>query len=415
VTQLRPVVIAGGGIGGLTLGLALAKNGLASTILERDEAFSEAGAGIQLGPNAVRILQGLGVGAPLTSLVTCPQAITVLDGPSGRPLARLPLGKWIARRHGAPYWVARRADLQAALLAAVKASPLIEVATAFEVARFEESGDEICVLSQDGRMARGALLVGADGHWSTVRHQLWPSNGLTFAGKTAARALLPMETLPRPYSEPVTCVWLAPQCHVVHYPVRGGAELAVVVIANEQWMGRGWSATADRETVLDKLAPFAPGLRKVLASARDWRKWALYDHSPLQRWSRGRTTLLGDAAHPILPFLAQGGAMAIEDAATLAAVLAAHQLDVAGALLQYERTRRPRVSRVQTASRQSGRIYHLAGPLAAARNLVLRNVPGGRIMSRYDWLYGWNCTYGPSQRHLVSQGSRGLGGHHELT
>jgi salicylate hydroxylase len=177
--------------------------------------------------------------------------------------------------------------------------------------------------------------------------------------------------------------------------------MAAVVIASDQWDRRGWSAAADREAVLDKLAPFTPKLRKVLSSARDWRKWALYEHTPLEHWSRGRATLLGDAAHPILPFLAQGGAMAIEDAATLAAVLAAHQPDAVGALLRYEHLRRRRVSRVQSASRTNGRIYHLAGPLAAARNLVLKNVPGGLIMSRYDWLYGWKASYCPSQ-YLVA-------------
>jgi salicylate hydroxylase len=393
VTELRPVVIAGGGIGGLTLGLALAREGIASAILERAEVFSEAGAGIQLGPNAVRVLQNLGVGAPLAPVVACPQAITVLDGPSGRPLARLPLGEWIAHRHGAPYWVARRADLQAALLAAVQASSLIEIVTAFEVEHFVERGAEICVVSKDGRRARGALLVGADGHWSTVRNRLWPSGAraLTFTGMTAARALLPAQAMPCPSTEPVTGVWLAPKRHVVHYPVRSGTEIAVVVIANDPWDGRDWSAAADRGTVLDTLALFAPQLRRVLASARDWRKWALYDHAPLEHWSQGRATLLGDAAHPVLPFLAQGGAMAIEDAATLAAVLAAHPGDTVGVLLRYERMRRQRVIRVQSASRNNGRIYHLAGPLAVARNLVLNNLPGARIMSRYDWLYGWKC------------------------
>jgi salicylate hydroxylase len=176
---------------------------------------------------------------------------------------------------------------------------------------------------------------------------------------------------------------------VVHYPVRSGTEVAAVVIANEHWMGKGWSAAADCETVVDKLAEFAPALRKIMASAGDWRKWALYNPPPLEHWSRGRSTLLGDAAHPILPFLAQGGAMAIEDAAALAKSLAAHPRDGAGALLQYERMRRQRVVRVQSASRNNGRIYNLAGPLAAARNFVLRQLPGGRIMSRYDWLYGW--------------------------
>jgi salicylate hydroxylase len=396
VTKCSPVVIAGAGIGGLALALALARKGIASTILERAAVFSEAGAGIQLGPNAVRVLRDLGVGDALAPAVACPQAITVLDGPSGRPLASLPLGGWIARRHGAPYWAARRADLQAALLAIVRASSLIEIVTAFQVERFEETGDQVCAWSKDRRMVRGHLLVGADGQWSTVRNQLWPSAALRFTGMTAARALLPEHAVPRPYKEPVTRLWLAPECHVVHYPVRGDTEIAVIVIANDAWGGRGWSATADREGVLDKVALFVPELREVLASARDWRKWAIYDHAPLERWSQGRATLLGDAAHPILPYLAQGGAMAIEDAETLAAELAAHRSDPAGALGRYENIRRQRVTRVQSASRINGRIYHLAGPLAAARNLVLRNLPGDRIMSRYDWLYGWKGDDGQS-------------------
>jgi salicylate hydroxylase len=154
-------------------------------------------------------------------------------------------------------------------------------------------------------------------------------------------------------------------------------------------MERGWSAPADRDAVFARLAVFAPALRNALASATEWRKWAIYDPSRLERWSRGRATLLGDAAHPIQPFLAQGGAMAIEDAATLAASVAAHASDAVGALSRYENMRRERVRRVQSASRNNGRIYHLAGPLAAARNFVLRHLPGGRIMSGYDWLYGW--------------------------
>jgi salicylate hydroxylase len=389
VTELRPLVIAGGGIGGLTLGLALAKRGIASTILERAEAFSEAGAGIQLGPNAVRLLQNLGAAVPLSPMVACPQDITVFDGASGEPLARLPLGEWIAQRHGAPYWVAHRADLQAALLAVARASSLIEIVTAFKVVGFDETPKGINVVGEDGRTVHGALLVGADGLWSAVRQRLWPSRGLTFAGKTAARTLLPARSVPRPFSDPLVGVWLAPRCHVVHYPVRCGEEVAVVVIGNEHWMGRGWSTTADRQSILSKLVAFAPALRCALASASEWRKWAVYDPSPLGRWSRGLATLLGDAAHPILPFLAQGGAMAIEDAEALAASVATHPSDAASALSQYERARRHRVRRVQSASRQSGRIYHLAGPLAAARNFVLRTLPGGRIMSRYDWLYGW--------------------------
>jgi salicylate hydroxylase len=393
VTDTGRILIAGGGIGGLTFAVALAARGVASTILERAATFSETGAGIQLGPNAVMVLTDLGVAERLASQAGKPDAIVVHDGPSGARLARLPLGDWIVRRHGAPYWVAHRANLQSALVEAARSTGLIEIVMAARLARIEIGEERVRVHCRNGFAAAAPVLVGADGLWSTVRGHVCPTATLVFSGKTAARALVPRAGVPPPLGENVVGAWLAPQAHVVHYPVRGGQEIALVVVAEAPNPGKGFGVSVDPATVLRRVSIFDHAVRSLLERAERWQTWALYDPVPLVRWSHERVTLLGDAAHPILPFLAQGGAMAIEDAAVLANALAAHPQNAVRALRQYEQARRPRVARVQVAARRNGRIYHLSEPMARARNLALRILPGERLMAAYDWLYGWTSEH----------------------
>jgi salicylate hydroxylase len=384
-----PILIAGGGIGGLATALALARYGIASRILERNREFTEAGAGIQLGPNGVRVLQRLDVAPHLEPLAGKPDAIRVHDGPSGARLADLPLGQWIVARHGTPYWVAHRADLQAALLRAVAGQPLIEVVTGFEIEQADADARHVEARASSGARAEGVALVAADGLWSSVRRLLFSAPPLPFSGKTATRTVIERAGAPDPFRANVTGAWLSPDAHVVHYPVRGGADIAVVVIAEEDWPGVGWGAPADREALLRRTAGFAAPLQDLLALGQEWRKWSLYDPGPWPVWTKGRVALLGDAAHPVLPFLAQGGVLALEDAITLAACVAARPCDPAAAFKDYEHARRPRAARVQGASRDNGRIYHLAGSLAQARNFALRVLPPSALMARYDWLYGW--------------------------
>jgi salicylate hydroxylase len=388
MTAALPVLIAGGGIGGLATAIALARHGIASRVLERRAQFSEAGAGIQLGPNGVRVLQRLGVEADLAPLVGRPRVIRVFSGGSGATLTRLPLGDWIEARHGAPYWVAHRQDLQSALLKVARRSDLIELATGFDVARFAEADGAVRAEAESGASVEGRALVCADGLFSRLRAQVSQGARLRFAGKTAARAVLEAAAAPLLDAEAVG-VWMAPDAHVVHYPVRAGREIAVVVILDEDWQEEDWSAPADPVRLAQALAPFAPTLRNALASVRDWRRWALFDGEPLDTWSRGRATLLGDAAHPLLPFLALGGSLALEDAVTLAEALAEAGNEVEGALATYEQARRARTARVMAAARRNGRIYHLSGVAALARNAALRTLPPKRIMAGYDWVYGW--------------------------
>jgi salicylate hydroxylase len=237
-----------------------------------------------------------------------------------------------------------------------------------------------------GETVPGAALVGADGLWSAVRRTIAPDAQPAFVGATATRTVIPAPS-DGPLAQPVVGLWLTPGVHVVHYPVRQGRDVAVVVIAAEPWQGTDWNAPADAAVLRARLAGFNPLLADELGQVRDWRKWALHRLSPLSTWSRGRMTLLGDAAHPMLPYLAQGGVMALEDAVVLADAL--KQNDPTSAFAQYESLRRRRATRVQQLSQRNGRIYHLRPPLSWGRDAVLRIVPGARLMAGFDWLYGW--------------------------
>jgi salicylate hydroxylase len=402
-----PVLIAGGGIGGLALALALARGGRRSTVLERQETPTAAGAGIQLGPNAVRALQSLGVADALQRWVGTPEAIEVHAGGSGRQLARLPLGTWIAARHGAPYWVAHRQDLHGVLAAAAGADPLIEMRAGFGAASVAQTPAEVVVTGKAGHRLSASLLVGADGLWSAVRPSVVPDCMPRPAGATATRTVIPSARA-GPLAAPAVGLWLSAAAHIVHYPVRGGSEIAVVVIAREPGFaraGRGWDSHADAERLQPRLAPFHASLREVLTPPRaawPWREWTLHTLAPLPTWVAGRIVLLGDAAHPMLPYLAQGGALALEDAVVLAHCLATAAGPLA-ALGRFETLRAARARRVQAASVRQGRIYHLVPPLSWVRDTALAFAPGPWLMAGYDWLYAWQA---PQSGAFAAAGQR---------
>jgi len=384
-----PVLIAGGGIGGLALALALARRGRQALVLEQRHTLTTAGAGIQLGPNGVRALAQLGLRGALEPLVGTPSVLIVYQGRTGRPLATLPLGAFMADRHRAPYWVVHRGDLHAALVAAATHNPLIGLRTGFAVAEVRTGAASVEVLSHSGKRASGSALVGADGLWSRVRACVCPVVP-TFAGATATRTVLPAACAGR-LAEASLGLWLTPGVHIVHYPVRAGAEVAVVVIATEDWRGREWETEADPQTLFECLDGFHQNLLEVLGRARNWRKWALFSLGALPAWVAGRVVLMGDAAHAMLPYLAQGGALALEDALVLADCLAELPGDEIAAFARFSALRRARALRVARTSRRQGRIYHLSPPLTWARDLALRALPGSLLMARLDWLYGWGA------------------------
>ena len=392
MASARHVIVAGAGIAGLTSALALVRGGFRVTVLEQATKLEEAGAGIQLGPNAVRVLIALGLRERLSGLVMTPQAIRVMAGGSGREIIRIPLGAAVERRYGAPYWTIHRGDLQAALAEAAQASPEITLKLASRVEAFAAENDGITAqCAERTPVERCIALIGADGVWSSLRGAIRGDNSAPeFRHRTAWRALIPAEAAPEEFRAPLVHLWLGLGAHLVHYPVKAGRLINVVAIVHDDWHEYGWNASGDRAEIMRHFSDFAwdAAARGLIALPERWLKWALYDRSEPFAGGGGAMTLIGDAAHPMLPFLAQGAGMAIEDAAVIAAMLAQND-DTAAALRAYERERRPRTARAQHESRRQGRIYGLAGPPAIVRDVVMRAMGGERLLSRYDWLYSW--------------------------
>jgi salicylate hydroxylase len=389
------IIIAGAGIGGLTAALAIARRGLAVTLLDQAQRLEEIGAGIQLSPNAARVLIELGLAEPLRRHLVAPVELRVRDARTAAVLARSPLGPAAEDRYGAPYWVIHRGDLQAVLLEAVRAQANISLRLDTRVDGFTRCRDGIAVaaIAPAGRSEEaGAALIGADGLWSQLRRHLGHRDEPAFARHTAWRALVPAEAADAALRAPAVNLWLGRDAHLVHYPVRGGSLVNLVTFIRDDWHEPGWNAPADRAELLDRLpAALLPApVRAILAVPAQWHKWALYDRAPISRWGQGPVTLLGDAAHPMLPYLAQGAAMAIEDAAVLARRLAEVPHEPALGMRRYERQRRQRTARVQRAARRNGAIYHLGGAAAFLRAMALRAMDGERLMRSYDWLYGWS-------------------------
>lgn len=383
------ILIAGAGIGGLATALALARRGVASHVLERRDAFEPEGAGIQLGPNGTRILQELGVAERLEPLAGKPDFIHARNATTGASLAHLPLGEWIAARHGAPYWVLHRQDLHAALLEGARSTPLIRMSMDFNVVEAESNHESVTVKSRNGLKLHGDALIAADGLRSHLRDQIFEAQPLRFAQCSAARAVIPADAIPQELVENAAALWMSPLAHVVHYPVRSGRELAMIFVRKDTVATDDWSTAIPRSWVLDVVKGFCAPLRKLLDTPPQWKKWALFELPPLAFWNSGRIALLGDAAHPTLPFLAQGAVLALEDAAILARRIAEQPANIPRAIAAYATARRHRATRVVAAAKTNGRIYHLDGPMAAARDMALRVTPPRSLMARYDWVYGW--------------------------
>jgi salicylate hydroxylase len=380
------IAIAGGGIGGLAVAIALSRLGISSQVFERRAEFPDEGAGIQIGPNGTRILQSLGVAELLQERAAIPDALSVRDGITGRELTRLPLGEWISKRHGAPYWTAHRKDLHKALRRRAESEPLITLNPGVEITSFVNDGESIKVIGNTGEVANASLLIGADGLWSNVRKQIAPAVWPQPVGKAAFRSVVSADRLPAELIPNAVHIWLAPGAHIVHYPVNGGRDIALVVIANDKALQPGWENVTSAEVPHNKVLDFASSVQSLIQRADEWRQWTLYSLPSLTRWSAGRAVLLGDAAHPMLPFLAQGAVMALEDAETLAECSASSRNDMKAALQKFAQQRRYRVRRVAEASE---RIYHMTGASALARNVTMRLMPPTHVMAGFNWLYGW--------------------------
>ena len=390
MARSRTIIIAGAGIGGLTAALTLARAGYRALVLEQAERLEEAGAGIQLSPNATRVLGGLGLAERLRPHVVAPEAIRIRAA-SGHDIARIPLGKPAEQRYGAPYWVIHRADLQAALAAAIEQSVdiTLRLGTRAEDFAIHQHGVTVEARTAQGlRDEQGIALIGADGVWSALRARMGDRRPPRYAQRTAWRATIQAARVTEQFRAPLTCLWLGRDAHLVHYPVKAGTMVNIVAIVRDDWNEPGWSAPGRHGELAPRFASFAPEARALIALPECWQKWALCDRAPSLPRREGPVTLLGDAAHPMLPFLAQGGAMAIEDAAVLAQCLERDE-DAAKALRAYESQRQRRVARTQREAHANSWRYHLAGPLGMARNAVLGMMGGENLLRRYDWLYDW--------------------------
>jgi salicylate hydroxylase len=398
VAASRTIFVAGAGIGGLTASLALAGQGFRVVVLEKTERLEEAGAGLQLSPNASRVLVGLGLQSRLAARAVTPDAISLMSARSGGEVVRLPLGKAATTDAGAPYWVMHRADLQAALQAQVDENPDIELRLGcqFEDVVAHAKGLTVVQRSSTSRQQEVALaLVGADGIWSAVRNHLFPQVQPQFSGLIAWRGTLDATELPREYTSRRVQLWMGPRAHLVAYPISGARRINVVAVLPGTWNRPGWSAPGDVTEIKNAFAAarWPVTARMMIGAVDQWRKWALFTLAPGGQWTDGAIALLGDAAHAMLPFAAQGAAMAIEDAAVLAKCLGEAGAETAAgipaALKRYARLRRSRVARIQRAARQSGRIYHLTGPAALARDLVIKTIGAKRMLARQNWIYDW--------------------------
>jgi salicylate hydroxylase len=386
VTAPRTIVIAGAGIGGLTAALALAARGFRILICEKTGRLEEAGAGLQLSPNATRVLIGLGLQPRLAPHVTTPASVSIITARSGGEVISLPLGS--ADDH-APYWLVHRADLQSALLGAVAAHPDIELRLGCPVDNLRTTHAGITV---NGEPA--LALIGADGAWSFVRRQLFPETQPHFSGLIAWRGTLETRRLGSALIPRGVQLWMGPKAHLVVYPVSSGERINMVAIMPGAALPPGGSDKGDASEISRHFAAsrWPANARAMIDSIDNWRRWPLFTIPDGGVWHEGSVALLGDAAHAMLPFAAQGAGMAIEDAAVLAQCIGTVGDDaaaIAPALARYAALRQPRVIRIQRTATQSGRIYHLRGPMALARDLAMRALGAQRLQARQDWIYNW--------------------------
>ena len=394
----RQIVIAGGGIGGLAAAVACTRAGWQVQLVEQAAEFAEAGAGIQLGPNATRILQAGGLGDALAAVASEPALLRVRAAASHRSLACMPLGAAMRSRYGAPYCTVHRADLHRLLLdAAVAAGIRLHLQSAIKSIATDDGATLTSGIkhSENGietvRQISNDALIGADGLWSTVRQHLLPGSGPQPTGHVAWRALLDAAALPHGVSAQEVSVWLGPKMHMVCYPVRGGRSMNLVLILEGHGLANdthNWSQDADRAALEPLLRSLHATPVALLNAAPQWKQWLLHEHPPVPSaaaMARGRIALLGDAAHAMRPYLAQGGAMALEDAAQLERSLKLAGQDVPAALQHYAQARWQRNARVQRRARRNGVIFHASGPLRLARDMAMQ-VAGARLMDS-PWLY----------------------------
>ena len=382
-----PIVIAGGGIGGLAAALALARKGRSVHVLESSADFREVGAGIQLGPNVFRMFELLGLTEAINANAVFPDNLIMRDGLSGEEVTRIPLGPDFRARFKYPYAVIHRPDLHQAILDAVRRRPEVRLSTSVRVIGFEETGERVVVKGENGVSYEGAALIGADGLWSKVRAQMLGEGKPRVSGHIAYRAVIPTPQVAEHLRSNNVILWAGPKTHLVTYPLRRGELYNLVVVFHSNRYEEGWDTYGDPEELRERFRGQRAEVLEFMGMVNAWKMWVLCDRDPISRWTQGRVTLLGDAAHPMLQYLAQGGCMAIEDAVVLADQLQAANGDFAAAFLAYQQQRYLRTTRVQLTARLYGDIYHATDAVRDLRKQMLAGRTPEQAYNGVAWLY----------------------------
>ena len=385
-----PILVAGGGIGGLAAALALTRQGFSVKVLEQAPELGEIGAGIQLGPNAFAAFDALGIGENARGRAVYIDEMVMHDALDETLVGRIPTGAAFRQRFGNPYAVIHRADVHMSLLEGAQQSGRVEVLTSTAVQRVEQDEESVTVYDVKGGAHRGIALIGADGVKSAVRRQ-YVGDEARVSGHVVYRAVVNKNDFPEDLRWNAASIWVGPNCHLVHYPLRGGEQYNVVVTFHsrekEEWSVR----EGNREEVQSYFEGICPRARQLIDLPKDWKRWATADREPIGQWTFGRATLLGDAAHPTLQYLAQGACMALEDAVTLGEALRTCDNDFASAFARYQRSRVSRTARVVLSAREMGRIFHASGVERLVRNDLWKGRTNERFYDAMEWLYGWKA------------------------
>ena len=383
-----PILISGGGIGGLVTAYALARQGMPVRVFEQSPEFREVGAGIQLGPNIFRVLEKIGLKDAVLADAHRPPGQEMRDAVTGKLITQVPLGPAFFERFGQPYAVTHRADIHGTFLKACQSSNRIALETSRRVDGYEEHADGVAVTLENGERVDGRALIGCDGMWSGIRERIVGDGKPRVSGHIAYRAVLKREQVPKDLWRPDVVLWAGPRCHFVHYPLRRGELYNLVAVFHSDQYQEGWNAEGSKELLWKHFQGLRPEVLRLLDLIDTWRMWVLCDREPVKNWTKGRVTLLGDAAHPMLQYLAQGACMATEDAVTLAEKVAASPDDLPAAFKAYEQERYLRTARVQIMARVYGDFYHARGVTAELRDLALAGRAPQQSYDGVAWLYG---------------------------
>lgn len=389
--QDQPILIAGGGIGGFAAALALSKQGFKVQVFEQAPEIGEIGAGIQLGPNAFHAFDALGIGEIARSKAVYTDYMVMHDAIDEYQIGKIPTDEKFRQRFGNPYAVIHRADIHGSLVEGAKKYGDLEIITNCHIQKVEQDENSVTIYDQNGKSYTGQALIGADGVKSVVR-ETYVHDPALVTGHVVYRAVVPESEFPEALKWNAASIWVGPNCHLVHYPLRGGKEYNVVVTFHSRQQEQWGVTDGSKEEVLSYFQDICPKARQLIELPKSWRRWATADREPIDTWTFGRVTLLGDAAHPTTQYMAQGACMALEDAVTLGEALRVNNNDLLAALDMYQKARVARTARIVLSSREMGKLYHASGVKRLVRNDLWRDRSAERFYDAMEWLYGWNVS-----------------------